>query len=661
MRNPFLLHFLNLSDDIGLSQTTIKYGWCERNSGGVDIQYANEQLVWEGQEAEADLVDIAINLAAEKLQGPPVRIEPSDPKSALLKSALVRVRDADIGVQAFFSFIEGVLRNAAKHRPVKTKEDKLELRIVLCRDWKEARALLDGEIQIPEDPKYCYAIISADQDVLKVNGKLRTVKNENNKDVPLLKFLQGEIKKPIIEASGEVASGTWGLKELKICAAFVSGANLDEVNSEDPNYVWVCKCPEGVWQDGKPRLAWVVRLEKPRYVLAVVNEKPRELSKWEDKGVEFVLPQELATTNRDYDFLYVDSGVQLQSRETATGLPQRQVVDSLAWANVDDPMRFVYAVYDKYLESIVGPSQNGYTIIIYFGDEQKSREWTSWLEEHNALLPSFLTVRVPGTPQEAREIRDEESDMSKKICIFRHIRVGENEGLKRCCKTNRLIYQQFASYSDAFFSFLHSIQPDQIAPLLLRQVLESAALNVLIIDERIAQIAIARQVPDASEPIRLDEALYWMGVYVASSIKLMVNDNEEILQLVSEEEASNSRLVTIDMDKLISDNLDLESPDGKRIEDRKIEEAFKPDILLIHATKLKEIAQKLGKNAEELISDLKTQHKRVIVHSGRGRTKADVPRNAPFLEYSIVQRYVTQEPSKFYLVQIALNAREDAE
>jgi hypothetical protein len=141
----------------------------------------------------------------------------------------------------------------------------------------------------------------------------------------------------------------------------------------------------------------------------------------------------------------------------------------------------------------------------------------------------------------------------------------------------------------------------------------------------------------------------------------MVNDNEEILQLVSEEEASNSRLVTIDMDKLISDNLDLESPDGKRIEDRKIEEAFKPDILLIHATKLKEIAQKLGKNAEELISDLKTQHKRVIVHSGRGRTKADVPRNAPFLEYSIVQRYVTQEPSKFYLVQIALNAREDAE
>jgi hypothetical protein len=656
MRNPLLLHFLNLSDDIGLSQTTIKYGWCERNSGGVDIQYANEQLVWEGQEAEADLVDIAINLAAEKLQGPPVRIEPSDPKSALLKSALVRVRDADIGVQAFFSFIEGVLRNAAKHRPVRTKEDKLELRIVLCRDWEEARALLDGEIQIPEDPKHCYAIISADQDVLEVNGKPRTVKNENNKDVPLLKFLQGEIKKPIIEESGEVASGTWGLKELKICAAFVSGANLDEVNSEDPNYVWVCKCPKGVWQDGKPRLAWVVRLEKPRYVLAVVNEKPGIAQDWEEHGVKFVTPDELSTTSFDYDFLYVspDAKEAFESqRGHLKGLPQREVSgDSLNWNGVS-PLDFVCDCYDLYLSRFINPNDN-YIILLYFEDNNgpRTQSWNEWWQSCASKRPMQEKVEVKAV-ENSREAKEElyRERGPKKIAILRHVGVVETKNLvqKREIQDRyTIIYHQYATYSDPFFSFLCLIDPKELGPLFIRQLVESAVLNVLVIDERVAQAAISRGVPDKSGPLRLAEALYWMGIYVAGSVAVPGKEpfNYVDVQYLRDE---NSRLKMVNINDLTNG------------EPYKIENNFTVDLVLIHVTKLKEIANAMGISSEDLIEMLrkvKNGRRYVIVHSGRGKTKEDIPPNAPFLEYSIIQRYIIQEPSKFFLVQIALSAKE---
>jgi hypothetical protein len=47
----------------------------------------------------------------------------------------------------------------------------------------------------------------------------------------------------------------------------------------------------------------------------------------------------------------------------------------------------------------------------------------------------------------------------------------------------------------------------------------------------------------------------------------------------------------------------------------------------------------------------------VIVHSGRGKTEGDIPERTPFLEYSTVEKYVLNEPSKFYLVQIARNVK----
>jgi hypothetical protein len=80
-------------------------------------------------------------------------------------------------------------------------------------------------------------------------------------------------------------------------------------------------------------------------------------------------------------------------------------------------------------------------------------------------------------------------------------------------------------------------------------------------------------------------------------------------------------------------------------------------ILLIHATRLNEIAKAYNMSNNELVDKIKKTIPYVIVHSGRGKTKGDIPTNTPFIEYSTIQRYLLQQPSKFFLVQIALSAK----
>jgi hypothetical protein len=237
----------------------------------------------------------------------------------------------------------------------------------------------------------------------------------------------------------------------------------------------------------------------------------------------------------------------------------------------------------------------------------------------------------------------------KKIAILRHVGVEETKVYVQ--KRGVIIYHQYATYSDSFFSFLCSIDPQELGPLFVRQLVESAALNVLVIDERVAQVAISRGVPDKSGSLRLDEALYWMGIYVAGLVLVPGEKGDVEFKYVDDQylEDGKSRLQKVDVRSLING------------EPYRIEDNFTVNLVLIHATKLKDIAKEIGMSSEDLVEKLKgveNGRRYVIVHSGRGKTREDIPPNAPFLEYSVIQRHIIQEPSKFFLVQIALSAKE---
>ncbi len=657
-RNPLLLHFINLSDDIGLSQITIKYGyvenseisWAEHSIEILKIKNSNQKTC---QIQNPNLVDYAIALMKE--------IEVDNTKFYItervknLKSSFVRVKDADIGVEAFFSFFEGLIRNAAKHRIRSGQKDQLDVRIILCEDRDRVKGLFGDTkgnneiIQLPEE--YKYVIIGVKTDVLKKNGEDRTI-TEGSETKKIIEFIGIHLKSEIIDATGQITPGNWGLKEMKICAAFLGGANLEEVNSTNPNYIWITKAPQKMWDDNIERFAYILRLEKPRYVLAVFNEIPDgiELNKWEQQGIKIVKPNEIKNINLDYDFLYLDKDIEILADVNPVLLPQRKVQNNIKIKSITNPIDLLYKVYDLHLQKIIGGNQ--YKVVIYFEDNSKTNSWNSlWSSLTNK--PANVVFTFPNDSTTARnEINVE--DNALKIGILRHIGISSLNVLRS--KTNSKIhYKEFASYSNLFFSFLYNIDPQSLGNLIIRQLIESTIMNVLVIDERIAQVLTTAEADDGGVKVKLEKKLYWMGIYVAKSVKA----NRETFNYIGNERSE--WMVNINFDDIINSN------NSNKESENKIKVSFNNGsnrseevpihILLIHATRLNEIAKIYNKTNNDLVKDLKRVIPYVIVHSGRGKTKGDIPSNAPFVEYSVIQKYLLQEPSKFFLVQIVLSAK----
>jgi len=659
-RNPLLLHFINLSDDIGLSQITIKYGyvenniisWAEHSIEILKIKNSNKQTC---QIQNPNLVDYAIALMKE--------IEVDNTKFYItekvknLKSSLVRIRDADIGVQAFFSFFEGLIRNAAKHRIRSGQKDQLEVRIVLCEDVERVKNLFkstggNNEMpQLPEEKKYGYLIIGVNTDVLKENGEDRTIR-EGSENKKIIEFIRKHLNSEIIDATGQITPGNWGLKEMKICAAFLSGANVEEVNSTNPDYIWITKAPQRMWCDKIERFAYILRLEKPRYVLAIVNKIPNgvNLNEWEQQGIKIIKPDEIKNVNLDYDFLYLDKNITIPENINPVLLPQRKVQNNIKINSVKNPIDLLYQVYNLHLQTLIG--ENKYKVIIYFEDENKANTWNNWWASLKEK-PANVEFVFPKDSREAMNEGDKNNNYWK-IGILRHTGIASLNFL-RSNNTSKIYYQEYASYSNLFFSFLYNIDPNNLGNLIIRQLLESTIMNVLVIDERIAQVLTTAEADDAGGKVKLEKKLYWMGIYVAKSVIA----NGKTFNYI--EDGKSEWMVNINFNDIINSNKTNENQESK------IKVSFNNGssnceevpihILLIHATRLNEIAEIYEKSNNQLIENLKKVIPYVIVHSGRGKTKGDIPSNAPFVEYSVIQKYLLQEPSKFFLVQIALSAK----
>ncbi|MEO0021679.1 MAG: hypothetical protein ABIK48_05835 [candidate division WOR-3 bacterium] len=623
-QNPLVMHFLNLSDFISLSQIKIKYGYAENNKGITWVlpkirikNSANQERIIE----DPDLVDFTIAL-----------LEPSrDIKFSCeyenTKPFLVWARGADLAVQAFHSLVKGLLRNAAKHRHNKSQNDQLELRIVIF----PSSELLDSSF--PRDSRFAYLLLSASTDYSA--QKVREEKTLVN----IVNFLNNKICQKVIDPlTGEVTPGNWGLKEIKVCAAFLSNAQLKEVDTENPDYIEVRECPEGIWNncDDKKRFCYIIRLEKSRQLLAILNQNVinniLDRNKWEVEGIRVIPPDDIINdSDTNYSLLYLDANVNLP--ETLK-LPQKQIKGNLD-LQPTHPDKFLLQAYDLHLKDLIKDKK--YHMVIYFEDVDRSKKWTQNINNINYQIK----IEFPKTVVGINEILN---NKYLKILLLRHHNIlGQLQSMDRT--KLQLYFYQFASYSDPFFNFLFHIDPERLGGLIIRQFVESALMNVLVIDERIAQEAVKLKAVE-DKNVNLVEKLYWMGIYIARSVK-KGDDGNETIWLIDNAESDSNRMVDVEMRYFQHVN-------NSRFE---LEKDVPVHILLIHASKLKEIAAMLGKNLEETVRMFKTRIPYVIVHSGRGKTTGDIPDNAPFLDFNIVQQYLTTEPSKFFLVQVALNTK----
>ena len=190
-----------------------------------------------------------------------------------------------------------------------------------------------------------------------------------------------------------------------------------------------------------------------------------------------------------------------------------------------------------------------------------------------------------------------------------------------------------------------------IAKYIIRQIAESALLRILIVDDRIASTLWRKE--DGEVKIR---DLSYMGIWVAKKL-VINNDTDPAWNILNDEDDKNSKGL---IDVVWERNGDL-TPSSQS-QDIKKPSGF--DMLFMHQTifddKLKDfIESKSIENwKEQRIFNTKRNIPYIIFHSGRGKQKDILPKNVSFLEYSVLQQYILQEPSKFFLSLLGMNAKE---
>jgi hypothetical protein len=325
-----------------------------------------------------------------------------------------------------------------------------------------------------------------------------------------------------------------------------------------------------------------------------------------------------------------------------------------------DQETFILTLYDRWIENLIKRrglcgNQPRIGVSIYFEDQSKAEAWEEAFKNNCPPWASELKFPKsrPKTPY---------SDLSD-VNVWRHIEL--EEVLEEEGKSPPLFYEM-TSYHNAFFSFLYAVDPKADrnreptgppsggsppsfhAQYLLRQLVESALLRVLVIDDRVAGTIWGRQDKDG----KLKDLRY-MGIFIAR--KITVDGQKEPIILAGDQQESARGWV----------NLHLQE-DGsiKSIEiDNGEDSAPTPaefDVLFIHQTIFEnKIApsRKERWQKNEWVRKCKRKIPYVIFHSGRGKQPELLPENAAFLEYSALQEHLLQEPSKFLLTQIALSAK----
>ena len=307
LKNSIVLNFINHSDKVDLSNMEIEFYFGNKvTNGKILLKKFKEEIVYNNTKIDAKLIDYAIRYVPE--------IEKRTRVNYANKEVhLVSVRDADIGVHAFFSLFEGIIRNAAKHKEKDRDNKKFIIKIIFWENLADLYHLIEKEPPT-EVNVFSGVTISVNVDFFnKEDGKPRKIVDQNDKKnkKDLVKFLNERMNEEIIDrTTGKLNPGHWGLKEIKSCAAFLSGKKIQDVNSKKVDDYLIIDKTEKLWNDAQARLFYTIKLEKPRMILAVLpsSKLPTDniINHWRNLGINIIDVLELkdGTINKDYDCIH---------------------------------------------------------------------------------------------------------------------------------------------------------------------------------------------------------------------------------------------------------------------------------------------------------------------------------------------------------------------
>ena len=148
---------------------------------------------------------------------------------------LIAIPGGIIGHQAFYTIMENIIRNSAKHGWAKDKENKpknleITINIMECKDK-------DYNIVEIWDNVSSYSCKDGDFGKFKKlyelkNGKLIEESDDDFNKLPLHKQMNHKLMKSFIDQTGKLLKDNWGLAEIKICAGFLNKKSVSEIGAE---------------------------------------------------------------------------------------------------------------------------------------------------------------------------------------------------------------------------------------------------------------------------------------------------------------------------------------------------------------------------------------------------------------------------------------------
>lgn len=280
MKNLILLHFLGHGENLHLRNLDIHVcypnGKCPQCFTDDCMQHP---VIIKNSRDEEAFYWASINVLSNEIS--PISHVPND---------IMKLRGGDIGAHAFHIILENILRNSAKHRyneyaKQPGSDKKMTLKIWVLENGEDLisaktgfsfavrdKISIDGAGKKEPDPFWYRKIIGNEDDpfwyiVISVNVDL---KEEDEKTVALAKNIDEFLCRNIIGPTGQIDPSVWGMKEKKICAAFLTYKSTLDTNSDKPDYIGAGTIQ---WSDGRNRLAYWLKIPKANYLLYINDNK----------------------------------------------------------------------------------------------------------------------------------------------------------------------------------------------------------------------------------------------------------------------------------------------------------------------------------------------------------------------------------------------------
>lgn len=197
-----------------------------------------------------------------------------------------------VGEHAFFTILENIIRNAAKHSwaSLASGEKESYKNLELYIDFAEKADIVEFEVyaRLPLKGMHDNFPLLERAVVESWVKKFERPEGLNHKEqvkfdmMPLHHRQQIMLARPFINSQGLLRRENWGLAEMKISAGYLAGSTIEDIGGVgDNNDSIIHPC---ILSENKKRyFGYKFSIKKPKEILIVVKDE-REKSKWAGEG-----------------------------------------------------------------------------------------------------------------------------------------------------------------------------------------------------------------------------------------------------------------------------------------------------------------------------------------------------------------------------------------